>query len=79
MSLQAAQSALALIDSLPVQQHDATRSSALQASHFKARYRMAYAECFALALAQRLGATLVTGDPEFRTQQEIPLLWVGPE
>lgn len=77
-SLPAAQLALATIDGLPVQQHDATREIVLQAAHAKARYRMSYADCFALALAKHLKADVITGDPEFHTQNEVELLWIGP-
>ncbi|MCS7178592.1 MAG: hypothetical protein RML46_03515 [Anaerolineae bacterium] len=36
----------------------------LAAAGIKMRYPMAYADAFAAALAQELGATLVSGDPE---------------
>src|SRR3990167_8177213 len=42
------------------------RELALAAAHLKARHKMAYADCIAAALAQRLDATVVTGDPDFR-------------
>lgn len=77
-SLQAAQEAIALIDSLPVRQDPVDRNIVLQAAHCKARYRMSYADCFAVALAKKYAAVLVTGDPEFRQQSEVELLWVGP-
>ncbi|MGE5591901.1 MAG: type II toxin-antitoxin system VapC family toxin [Bacillota bacterium] len=77
-SLHAAQEALALLDSLPLRQEQADRALSLQAAHCKARYRMSYADCFAFSLAKKYGAVLVTGDPEFRQQSEVKLLWVGP-
>lgn len=77
-SLQAAQRALALIDSLPIRQESVDRGLALQAAHCKARYRMSYADCFALALAKNDNAVLVTGDPELRQQPDVELLWTGP-
>ncbi len=76
-SVQAAQIALATIDGLPVRQVNASREIALQAAHYEATYRMPYADCFALGLARQLGAPLVTGDPEFRAQDEVDLLWIG--
>lgn len=76
-SVQAAQIALATIDSLPVSQVNASREITLQAAHYKATHRMSYADCFALGLAKQLGAPLVTGDPEFRAQGEVELFWVG--
>lgn len=78
-SLPAAQAALATVDGLPVEMHDATRELVLQAAHAKARHRMSYADCFALALAERLGASVMTGDPGFRAQREVPVVWIGAE
>ncbi len=39
---------------------------ALAAARIKGFHRISYADCLAAALAQRLDATLVTGDPDFR-------------
>ena len=49
-----------------VQFHDATTQLSLRAGALKAQYPIALGHCYAAALAQHLGATLVTGDPEFR-------------
>lgn len=76
-SLPAAQRVLALIDSLPVRMYAADRALVMEAAHAKARYRMSYADCFALALAKQLGATVLTGAPEFRAQSEVELTWLG--
>ena len=38
-----------------------------EAAEFKAQYAISYADCFALACAKNLSASLVTGDPEFKT------------
>ena len=47
------------------------------ASTYKARARIAYADCFALALAHARDAVLVTGDPAFRAfEGEVEILWV---
>jgi predicted nucleic acid-binding protein len=51
------------------------------AAHFKAKYSLAYADCFAAALAKREGGEVLTGDPEFRQlEQEIKVRWLprGP-
>lgn len=77
-SLHAAQEALSVPDSLPLRQEPADRALALQAAHCRARYRMPYPDCFAFSLAENYGAVLVTGDPEFRQQSEVKLLWVRP-
>lgn len=48
-----------------------------QASSFKSKHAIAYADCFAAALAKREGGRLVTGDPEFRRlDKEISILWI---
>lgn len=59
------------IEALPIQMAGATRSRILAAAHLKANYRLAYADAFAAALAQEAGATLVTGDPEFRVLESV--------
>lgn len=41
------------------------------AAHLKARHHISYADAFAVALAQELGATLVTGDPEIREVENL--------
>lgn len=76
-SLRDAHLALATVDSLPIKQDDVTRELALQAAHYKARYRMPFADAFAVACAKRRQAKLVTGDPELRNQHDVELVWVG--
>lgn len=72
-----AQQTLAAFDQLPVKAFDVDRDLALQASALKANTRMGYADCFAAALAQRLGAAVVTGDPDFRqVEQSVPIEWL---
>jgi len=56
---------IAVIDQLPIQVIEADRELTLAAAHIKANYRLAYADCFAISLAQKRQATIVTGDPEF--------------
>ena len=56
---------LSEIDRLPVALVDVDRSMALSAGRIKAKYPMSYADCYAAALGQQLGARVVTGDPEF--------------
>jgi ribonuclease VapC len=50
---------------LPVVPVAADLELAQEAARFKASYPLAYADCFAAALAQHLNARVVTGDPEF--------------
>ncbi|MHB1194423.1 MAG: PIN domain-containing protein [Longimicrobiales bacterium] len=39
----------------------------LDAARIKAEHALSYADAFAVSTARRLGASLVTGDPEFRS------------
>lgn len=58
-----AQETLARIDELPIMVVDADRTAVLEAAHLKAGCPVAYADCFAAALALDKNAVLVTGDP----------------
>ena len=50
---------------------------ARQAAIFKATGKMAYADCFAAALAKLKNAELLTGDPEFKAvEKEIKVHWL---
>jgi hypothetical protein len=60
-----AQETLARIDELPIEIIDIDRNLTLAASHLKTICPIAYANCFAAALAQLKNIVLVTGDPEF--------------
>ena len=57
---------LAIIEQLPVAIVDADKSLAVLAGRLKAVYPIAYADCFAAALANQLNTKVVTGDPEFK-------------
>jgi len=51
---------------------------ARQAAAFKARGNVAYADCFALALAAIHKTEVVTGDAEFKPfEGQVPILWLG--
>jgi predicted nucleic acid-binding protein len=47
------------------------------AALLKARFAIAYADAFAAALAQKYNCPLVTGDPEFRSVDQLELDWIG--
>jgi predicted nucleic acid-binding protein len=56
---------------------DATWELTKQAAVFKTKGKIAYADCFAAALAKDRKAELVTGDPEFKqVDGEVKILWV---
>lgn len=63
--LSKAQETIARVEELPIAIVDVDRILTLAASHLKANCAIAYADCFAAALAQIKYATLITGDPEF--------------
>ncbi len=67
----AAEEAIRIIDHLPLEIVPADRDLTFAAAHLKARYPISYADAFAAALAQKLGAILVTGDPEFRKVEAV--------
>jgi predicted nucleic acid-binding protein len=67
----AARRAIAAVDQLPVTVVDADRRLTFAAAHVKAHHRLSYADAFAVALAQQMQATLVTGDPEFRAVEHV--------
>ena len=47
------------------------------AAHIKAGHAISYADAFAVALAQDRGATILTGDPEFKEVEHlIPIEWL---
>jgi len=52
-------------------------SDVLDAARIKATHALSYADAFAASTAKRLGAMLVTGDPEFRSvAAEIEIHWL---
>ena len=66
-----AQDALALVRQLPLEVLPADEQTVFAAAHIKANYTLSYADAFALVAAQTLGSTLITGDPEFSTVEEL--------
>jgi len=65
-SYQHAVEVLNAIDDYIIDYFEVDRALAMEGAELKSRYRMSYADCIAAALALRLGATVLTGDPEFR-------------
>jgi uncharacterized protein len=76
---QKANQALAELEQLNITWVDADKALTLEAADFKSRFRMSYADAFAVALTKRLGseAELVTGDLEFKAvESEIKIRWL---
>ena len=66
-----------LIQSFPVAVIDADRELTREAARLKASKRLAYADCFAAALARSKNAELYTGDPKFKAvEKEIKVVWL---
>ena len=74
---QKAQEIEQLIQTLPITLVEANKELIREAARIKATKPMAYADCFAVALARLKKAELYTGDPEFKAvEKEIKILWV---
>jgi predicted nucleic acid-binding protein len=58
--------ALAMMEATALELVPVGRELTIGAAHIKANQPVAYADAFAAALTAELGATLVTGDPEFK-------------
>jgi len=71
---------LGTLESMKVEIVPIGRELALAAAHIKAGHSLAYADAFAAALAASKGATLVTGDPEFKTLDEsLSIHWLSQD
>lgn len=72
-----AEKALHALTALRITVVDADWEITRQAAAFKVRGKIAYADCFAAALAKLRKAELVTGDREFKLlEEEVKILWV---
>ena len=70
-------SVLAYLDAIPLEFYPVDQGRVLSAAHIKAEHPIAYADAFAGALAMELDATLLTGDPEFRSLDDmIAIEWL---
>ena len=73
-----AQETLETLRSLPVTLCETSEARILAAAELKAEYPISYADAFAAALAQELGATLITGDLEFKKLETVlPISWLS--
>ncbi|MBI3536219.1 MAG: PIN domain-containing protein [Chloroflexi bacterium] len=61
----------------PLTLEPATEERIFAAARLKAEHSISYADAFAVALAGELKATVVTGDPEFKSlESKVNLLWL---
>ena len=66
-----------LIQTLPITLVEANKELTREAVRIKAVKRMAYADCFAVALTRLKKAELYTGDPEFKAvEKDIKVIWL---
>lgn len=69
---------LTIIEQLPISIVDADKTLAVLAGRIKAAHPIAYADCFAAALANQLNTKVVTGDPEFKKlENEVGIEWLN--
>ena len=74
---QKAQEIEKLIQTLPITLVEADKELTREAARVKAIKKMAYADCFAVALARLKKADLYTGDPEFKAvEKEVKVVWL---
>jgi ribonuclease VapC len=75
-----AQAVLAIIEQLSVEILPFDRQIVLDAAHIKAHLPVAYADAFAIAAAQTHAGVVLTGDPEFKSVEDIVRVeWIGTE
>lgn len=66
-----------LIETLPITLIEADKNLTREAARTKATKRIAYADCFAIALARLRKAELYTGDSEFKlVEKDIKVVWL---
>jgi predicted nucleic acid-binding protein len=74
---QKAQEIEQLIETLPITLVEANKDLTREAARIKTAKRMAYADCFAVALTRLKRAELYTGDPKFKAvEKEIKVAWL---
>jgi predicted nucleic acid-binding protein len=62
---------LAAIQQLPIDIFPAETQTVLDAAHIKANHTLSYADAFATACAQSVKGTVLTGDREFESVEQI--------
>lgn len=76
-SLDRAKEVLAAIRQMPIEIVPVDEALALAAAEIKGTIRISYADCIAAALAQRLNASLVTGDRGFEQIPDLTVEWLS--
>ncbi len=72
-----AEESILVIDQLPITLIEINRAIAYQAAKLKARYAVAFGDCFAAALAMVNQGQVLTGDPEFKNlEKDVSVIWL---
>ena len=69
--LPAAQAVQALVESLPLDLLEVSRDLILDAAHIKAHRALSYADALAVSSAIRENAIVLSGDPEYKTVEDL--------
>ena len=73
-----AEKVIVQLDKFPIQIIDVNKELAYEAAKLKGEFRIAYADCFAVALSVKLDAAIVTGDPDFKKlQKRVSIQWMN--
>jgi predicted nucleic acid-binding protein len=77
IGLAAARELLDEFSELPIHVILPSREIILLASEIKAEYAISYADCFAVATAEKVTASIITGDPEFKKVEHlVEIIWI---
>jgi predicted nucleic acid-binding protein len=60
-----------ILPALPIQVVSNDTQAVVRAARIKARHKIAFADCFAVATAVQEGAAVLTGDPEFKAVESL--------
>jgi len=71
LGLESAKDRLEQFFELPIQVIFPSSDIILSASEIKAEYAISYADCFAVATALKVEASIITGDPEFKKVENL--------
>jgi ribonuclease VapC len=63
--------ALRLLEQLPIELYPVDQALVRAAAEIKSEHALSYADAFCVATAQRLDATVLTGDPEFESVERL--------
>ena len=70
--------ALRLLEQLPIELYPVDQALVRAAAEIKSDHALSYADAFCIATAQRLGATVLIGDPEFESVERlIKIRWLA--